>query len=55
EVPWKEGICAALGVRDEPARFWQKLLGSVTSYADLHPTLVGAVESLVDFVTEPAD
>lgn len=55
EVPWKEGICASLGVRDEPARFWQKLLGSVTSYADLHPTLVGAVESLVDFVTEPAD
>jgi hypothetical protein len=48
--PWKEGICAALGV-DDPAVMWRRLLGSVTTYADLEPALVGAVERLVDFVT----
>ncbi|GAC1315488.1 MAG: DUF3097 domain-containing protein [Acidimicrobiales bacterium] len=50
--PWKEGICSALGVRD-PGELWRRLLASVTSYADLEPELVGAVERLVDFVTEP--
>ena len=29
-------------------------LGSVRSYADLEPALVGSVERLIDFVTEPA-
>ena len=48
--PWKEGVCAALGVAD-PSRFWTRLLGSVSTYADLEPELVGAVESLIDFVT----
>jgi hypothetical protein len=49
--PWKEGICAALGV-DDPRAFWRRLLASVGTYADLEPALVGAVERLVDFVTE---
>jgi hypothetical protein len=49
---WKTGICAALGA-DEPAAFWRSLLGKVGSYKDLDPSLVGAVESLIDFVTEP--
>jgi hypothetical protein len=57
EVPrgqsWKEGVCAALGV-DDPRLFWKKILNSVSSYADLEPPLVGAVEQLIDFVTEPA-
>jgi hypothetical protein len=48
--PWKEGVCAALGV-GEPAAFWRRLLGSVRSYADLEQPLVGAVEQLLDFVT----
>ncbi|MCB1004759.1 MAG: DUF3097 family protein [Acidimicrobiales bacterium] len=52
--PWKEGICRRLGV-DDPPRFWQRLLGGVSSYADLDPTLVGAVERLIDFVTTPAE
>jgi hypothetical protein len=26
----------------------------VRTYADLHPALVGAVEQLIDFVTDPA-
>lgn len=48
--PWKEGICAALG-EPVPGRLWKRLLASVTTYADLEPSLVGAVESLIDFVT----
>ena len=50
--PWKEGICEALG-EPVPGRLWKRLLSSVTSYADLESSLVGAVESLIDFVTAP--
>ena len=50
--PWKDGVCRRLGV-DEPGRFWRQVLGTVTSYRDLEPPLVGAVEQLIDFVTEP--
>jgi hypothetical protein len=50
--PWKEGVCAALGVGDSRL-LWTRILGSVSSYADLEPPLVGAVEQLIDFVTEP--
>lgn len=49
--PWKEGVCAALGA-GEPREFWRTLLARVTTYADLEPELVGAVERLIDFVTE---
>jgi len=48
--PWKEGVCEALGEPD-PGRLWRRLLGAVGTYADLEPALVGAVESLIDFVT----
>jgi hypothetical protein len=48
--PWKEGVCAALGVPFEG--FWPQLRNRVNSYADLRPELVGAVERLVDFVSE---
>lgn len=48
--PWKEGVCAALGA--DPRSFWPTLLGRVGTYADLEPPLVGAVERLIDFVTE---
>jgi hypothetical protein len=48
--PWKDGVCAALGVTDPP-QFWRRLLGQVSSYRDLDPSLVGAVEELIDFVT----
>jgi len=51
-VPWKAGVLEALGVTTYPGAFWKQLLGSVRSYADLDPTLVGAVERLIDFVTE---
>ncbi len=50
--PWKEGVLTRLGrPGDSPGRFWRQLLGSVRSYVDLEPALVGAVESLIDFVT----
>lgn len=49
--PWKQGMCDALG---EPFDgFWPKLRNRVTTYADLEPELVGAVERLIDFVAEP--
>jgi hypothetical protein len=48
--PWKEGICAALGVSDPPT-MWRRILAGVGSYADLETPLVGAVEELIDFVT----
>ncbi len=50
--PWKEGVCAALGVA-EPAELWRRILASVTSFRDVETPLIGAVERLIDFVTEP--
>ena len=50
DVPWKEGMCAALGVPFEG--FWPKLRNRVNTFADLTPELVGAVEQLIDFVAE---
>lgn len=49
-TPWKQGMCAALGVPFEG--FWPRLRNQVTTYADLEPELVGAVERLIDFVAE---
>jgi hypothetical protein len=48
--PWKEGLCRALGVPFEG--FWPSLRNRVSTYADLEPELVGAVERLIDFVSE---
>jgi hypothetical protein len=48
---WKEGVLARLGVDRTPGAYWRTLLGRVSSYADLEPELVGAVEELIDFVT----
>jgi hypothetical protein len=50
--PWKEGVIAALGLSVTPGEFWRGLLAKVSTFADLDPTLVGAVEELIDFVTE---
>ena len=49
-VPWKDGVCAALGVTD-PGAFWPQLLARVQSWSDVDQTLVAAVEQLIDFVT----
>ncbi|MFC7488156.1 DUF3097 domain-containing protein [Knoellia sp. CPCC 206453] len=52
---WKHGICAHLGWphsdQADIARAWKQILGTVRSYADLEPSLLGRVEELIDFVT----
>ncbi len=54
-LPWKEGVCAALGwphaTASDIANAWRRILGSVNTYADLEPSLLGRVEELIDFVT----
>lgn len=52
-VPWKEGMCRALGT--DLRTFWPQLRNRVTTYADLRPELVGAVERLIDFVSVERD
>ena len=58
EVPrgedWKTGTLARLRVDAETGRYWRHLLGKVSTWTDLEPPLIGAVEQLIDFVTEPA-
>jgi len=50
DVPWKEGLCAALGTPFDG--FWPRLRNQVKTFADLRPELVGAVERLIDFVAD---
>lgn len=50
---WEAGVCATLGVGD-PTDMWRRVLGAVSSYADLETPLLGAVERLIDWMTEPA-
>jgi hypothetical protein len=49
-LPWKEGVCQALGVRDT-TEMWHRVQRGVRSYADLEVPLLRAVEELIDFVT----
>jgi Protein of unknown function (DUF3097) len=51
--PWKEGVLRAIGWPPEVPTAWQRILRSVTGYADLEPELLGRVEELIDFVTVP--
>jgi hypothetical protein len=48
--PWKEGVCAALGVSD-PQTMWRRVLGAVNDFHDVETPLLGAMERLIDFVT----
>ena len=54
-VEWKHGVCEALGWphadQTDIAAAWQRILGRVSTYADLEPELLGKVEQLIDFVT----
>lgn len=54
EVPygedWKTGICKRVGWSD-PKEGWHRVYNAVSSFRDLDYTLIGAVERLVDFVT----
>lgn len=51
--PWKEGVCRALGWDINTGAAWQQILRRVNGYADLDPALLGRVEELIDFVTQP--
>jgi DUF3097, C-terminal domain len=46
-------VLRAIGWPPEVPAAWQRILRSVTSYADLEPELLGRVEELIDFVTAP--
>ena len=54
-MEWKLGVLRALrwdtSDAHATARAWARILGSVRSYADLDPALLGRVEELIDFVT----
>lgn len=51
--PWKKGICRELGWKGSTGELWTKLLRSVRTYRDLDPSLLAAVEELIDFVAPP--
>jgi hypothetical protein len=52
-VPWKEGVIRALGWTDDTAAAWQRIRRAARSFTDLEPALLGSVEHLIDFVTDP--
>lgn len=57
-VDWKTGVCRALGWpaagQADTARAWQRIRKRVRDWNDLEPALIGRVEELIDFVTQPA-
>ncbi len=54
---WKHGICQALGWPDNDqadiATAWRRIRGRVRDWTDLDAALIGRVEELIDFVTQP--
>jgi len=56
-IDWKHGVCEALGwphsQQADIARAWQRIRSRVRDWNDLEPALIGRVEELIDFVTQP--
>jgi hypothetical protein len=54
---WKHGICQALGWPHaspaDVAAAWRRIRSRVRDWADLDAALIGRVEELIDFVTQP--
>ena len=50
---WKTGVCTAFGFDGTPGELWTRILGRVSTYRELEPGLVGAMERLIDFVAPP--
>ena len=54
---WKHGICQALGWphadQADIAAAWRRIRGRVRDWTDLDAALIGRVEELIDFVTQP--
>jgi DUF3097 family protein len=55
---FKHGICRAMGWphanQADTAAAWRRIRGRVRDWNDLEPALIGRVEELIDFVTQPA-
>ncbi|HET8992672.1 MAG TPA: DUF3097 domain-containing protein [Rhodococcus sp. (in: high G+C Gram-positive bacteria)] len=51
---WKTGVCRELGW-GTPQDGWRRVYSAVNSFRDLESNLIGAVERLVDFVTDPGE
>ncbi|MGU3433172.1 DUF3097 domain-containing protein [Actinomycetes bacterium M1A6_2h] len=49
---WKTGVCRTLGW-GSPQDGWKRVYAGVNTFRDLEAPLIGAVERLVDFVTQP--
>jgi hypothetical protein len=49
---WKTGTARRLGYAD-PRELWRHIARSVTTWRDLDRALIGAVERLIDHVTQP--
>ena len=58
-VDWKHGVCQAMGwphsQQADIARAWQRIRSRVRDWNDLEPALIGRVEELIDFVTQPRE
>jgi hypothetical protein len=56
-IEWKHGACAALGLphgdQADIARAWRRICARVRDWNDLEAALIGRVEELIDFVTQP--
>ena len=56
-VDWKGGVCQALGWpharQSDIAGAWRRIRSAVRDWQDLEPALIGRVEELIDFVTQP--
>lgn len=54
---WKTGILSRLGwphsTQADTAYGWKRILGGVSTYADLEPSLLARVEEVIDFLTAP--
>jgi hypothetical protein len=51
---WKAGVARRLGYSDQH-ELWRRIRSSVRGWRDLDRSLIGAVESLIDFVSEPEE
>ena len=56
-VDWKHGLCDAMGWphahQADIAAAWRRIRTRVRDWNDLEPSLIGRVEELIDFVTQP--
>jgi hypothetical protein len=57
DVDWKRGVCRALGWPhgrpSDVAAAWRRIRSAVRDWTDLDAALIGRVEELIDFVTQP--